>query len=249
MKCCKNCETPLEGPFCRQCGQRDIDLERPLPELFGEVARESLDVDGRAMRTLRTLFSRPGMLTTEYLAGRRQRYTPPFRLYLIFSLLFFVVAAWAVGQGVLLLPGQTLEADAPGQARFISDDLPRLMFLFLPVFALLLKVAFRQRLYFDHLIHSLHIHSAAYVVLIFVLPMEDMANRLWWALILQFGLTFYLLAYLVISLRHVYGSTWRATGAKAVVILFAYMTLVAGASEALSHLTMAGSEALPFLTD
>lgn len=111
------------------------------------MARESLDVDGRAMRTLRILFRRPGMLTAEYLSGRRQCYTPPFRLYLIFSLYFFVVAAGAVGQGVLLHSGQTLEADAPGQARFISDDLPRLMFLFLPVFALLLKVAFRHRLY------------------------------------------------------------------------------------------------------
>jgi hypothetical protein len=86
-------------------------------------------------------------------------------------------------------------------------------------------------------------------VLIFVLPIEDLANRLWWALILQFSLTFYLLAYLVISLQHVYGASWRAADAKAIGILFVHMTLVAGASEALSHLTMSGSDALPFLTD
>jgi hypothetical protein len=32
-------------------------------------------------------------LTNEYIAGRRVKYLPPFRMYLIFSLLFFLVAA------------------------------------------------------------------------------------------------------------------------------------------------------------
>ena len=46
----------------------------------------------------------------------------------------------------------------------MSDQMPRLMFLLLPVFALLLKAFFRDRLYFDHLIFSLHLHSAAFVI-------------------------------------------------------------------------------------
>ncbi|MBN4075096.1 DUF3667 domain-containing protein [Gammaproteobacteria bacterium AH-315-E17] len=39
------------------------------------------------------LLFKPGKLTNEYIAGRRVRYLPPFRLYLIFSILFFLVAA------------------------------------------------------------------------------------------------------------------------------------------------------------
>jgi len=249
MKHCRNCDTRLEGPFCPQCGQRDVDLERPLPALLGQVVSEALDVDGRAMRTLRTLFHRPGVLTNEFLEGHRRRYSSPIRLYLVISVLFFVVAAWVVGQGMLLGEGQSLEADAPGQARFVSEDLPRLMFVLLPVFALLLKAAFWRRLYFEHLIHALHIHSAAYLILVFLLPLEDAANRLVWALILQLGLTVYLFAYLLISVRRVYAASWPAAVGKTVGILLAYMVLVAGLSEALSFLTMPEASALPFLTD
>ncbi len=110
--------------------------------------------------------------TSEFLAGRRKLYSPPFRLYLVISLVFFVIAAWVAGQGILLNDGQTMEANAAGQERFFSDQVPRLMFVLLPVFALILKTAFRQRPYFHHLIHALHLHSAAYVVLAFMLPLE-----------------------------------------------------------------------------
>jgi hypothetical protein len=249
MTHCRNCETPLQGPFCAQCGQRDVDLERPVSALLSEVARETLDVDGRAMRTLWTLFRRPGLLTSEFLAGRRKHYSPPFRLYLVISLLFFVIAGWVVGRGVLLGADQTLQTDAPGQARFVSEDLPRLMFVLLPVFALLLKAAYRRRLYFDHLIHALHLHSAAYVLLAFLLPLEDVANRQWWALAMQLVLTAYLFGNFLASLRHVYGASWRVTTGKGLGILLAYVILVAGVSEALSHALLQDSAALPFLTD
>ncbi len=235
MTRCKNCDMPLEASFCPQCGQKNIELERPLPELLGEVVRETFDVDGRAIRTLWTLFRRPGVLTSEFLAGRRRLYIPPFRLYLVISVLFFVVAAWVVGLGILLNEGQTLKADAPGQARFVADDLPRLMFILLPVFALLLKAAFRQRLYFDHLIHSLHLHSAAYVVLALMLPLEQAADRHWLLMVIQFALFGYLLAFFVISLQHVYRASWLVTGGKAVGILLGYLVLVAISFEAASH--------------
>ena len=50
--------------------------------------------DGRIMATLRGLL-RPGFLTGEYLAGRRAHYLPPLRVYLIVSVIYFVVAAAA----------------------------------------------------------------------------------------------------------------------------------------------------------
>lgn len=236
----------MEANFCPQCGQKNIDLERPLPELIADAVRGALDVDGRAIRTLWTLIRRPGVLTSEFLVGRRKLYSPPFRLYLVISVLFFVVAAWVAGQGILLNEGQT---DAVGQARLFADYVPRLMFILLPAFALLLKAAFWQRLYFDHLIHSLHLHSAAYVVLALMLPLEKPANGLGLATVIQAVLFVYLLASFVISLQHVYRASWLVTAAKAVAILLAYMGVVAGSLEAASHFMMPDSAALPFLTD
>lgn len=249
MTHCRNCNTPLEANFCPQCGQKNIDLERPLPELLSEVVRETFDVDGRAVRTLKTLFGRPGVLTSEFLAGRRRLYTPPFRLYLVISVLFFVLVSWVVGQGMFLNEGQTLESDAPVQARFISEDVPRLMFVLLPVFAVLLKVAYRRRLYFEHLIHSLHLHSAAYVILAVMLPLERAANRNWLALLVQLVLVGYLLGSFVISLHHVYRASWWLSAGKALGIWTAYVIVIAATWEAASHLPTRDSVVLPFLTD
>jgi hypothetical protein len=249
MTTCKNCDAPLEARYCPQCGQRDIELDRPLPELLREVFRETLDVDGRAARTLWTLFRHPGVLTSEYLAGRRRRYSPPFRLYLIISLLFFVLTAWIAGQGILLDEGQTLEVDAAGQARLFADYVPRLMFILLPVFALILKVAFRRRLYFDHLIHALHLHSALFITLMLILPLERVAAQSMLAMIVQLVLFAYLLMIFIISVRHVYQVRWPMATIKSFGIMIGYMALVAAVFEAASQFTMPDSARLPFFTD
>jgi hypothetical protein len=249
MRSCKNCDTPLEARYCPQCGQRDINLDRPLHELLRQALRETLDVDGRAAQTLWTLLRRPGLLTSEYLAGRRRRYSPPFRLYLIISLLFFVLTSWVAGQGILLDEGQTLEVDAPGQARLFADYVPRLMFILLPVFALFLKVAFRKRLYFDHLIHALHLHSALFIVLMLMLPLERIAAQSILAMIIQLVLFGYLLTIFIISVRHVHRVSWPIATIKSIVIMIGYMALVAGVFEAASEFTMPDSTRLPFLTD
>jgi len=40
--------------------------------LIGDVVKETFELDGRAALTVKTLFRRPGMLTYEFLAGRRR---------------------------------------------------------------------------------------------------------------------------------------------------------------------------------
>ena len=238
MAPCKNCETPLTGNFCSQCGQKDVELERPLLALLGEVIQEAFDVDGRAARTARALLFHPGLLTSEFLAGRRRHYSSPMRLYIVISLLFFVVAAWVASQGILLTDGQTLETDGAGQARLFADFVPRLMFIMLPVFALILKIAYRKRLYFDHLIHSLHLHSATYIVLALELPLERVASSSVYAAGVQLVLIIYLLVHFIISIHRVYRTGWIGATSKAVVVLTGYIMLVALGFEAASKVML-----------
>jgi hypothetical protein len=223
---CKNCQTPLTGDYCGNCGQRNIDLERPIWTLVADVIKETFEVDGRAWLTIKTLFRHPGLLTSEYLAGRRRKYTPPLRLYLVTSISFFVLVAWLAQSGVLLDPGQDPRFDAAVQARFLSDDLPRLMFVLLPVFALLLKAMYFRRLYFDHLIFSFHLHTAGYVVLALMLPLEDVANESVGLLIAQFVLLACFLAYFVIAVRRVYASSWLVAVPKSAAVLLGYLIVV-----------------------
>ena len=231
MSECRNCQTPLDGKYCGNCGQRNVDLEQPIWDLAADVIKETFEVDGRAWLTIKTLFRHPGRLTSEFLAGRRRSYTPPLRLYLVTSIAFFVFAAWLAQTGVLLDPGQDPRFDAAVQARFLSDDLPRLMFVLLPVFALLLKAAYFRRLYFDHLIFSIHLHTAGYLVLALMLPLEDLANEHVGLMIVQLVLLIYFLAYFVIAVQRVYGSSWLVTALRSAAVLFGYMIVVSVAIE------------------
>jgi hypothetical protein len=117
----------------------------------------------------------------------------------------------------------------------MSDDLPRLMFVLLPMFALLLKIAYAKRLYFDHLIFSIHLHSATYVILAIMLPLEELANRHTVLMILQVLLLVYFIAYFVIALRRVYKSSWFVVAFKSTAVMLAYMVVVSVAIENTSN--------------
>jgi hypothetical protein len=92
---CLNCGAPITGPFCARCGQRDVPPYPSVRELAIDAVTEFSGWDGRLASTLRALIRRPGFLTHEFLEGRRIRYISPLRLYLISSLVYFVVAAAA----------------------------------------------------------------------------------------------------------------------------------------------------------
>ena len=94
------------------------------------------------------------------------------------------------------------------------------------VFALLIKALFWRRLYFDHLIFSVHLHSAAYVILALMLPLEQSAGEHWIPLVLQVIVLGYFLSYIVISLRRVYGASWLVSSAKSLAALAGYMVIV-----------------------
>jgi hypothetical protein len=94
---CLNCDAELSGPFCAACGQRAVPANPSVSELAGDAWEELSGYDGRIVATFRAL-PHPGRLTTNYIAGRRARYLPPVRLYLIVSVLYFVIAAAAPEQ-------------------------------------------------------------------------------------------------------------------------------------------------------
>lgn len=89
---CLNCGTRLRGQYCGVCGQRARNRLISLWQLISEAFGDLLEIDSRLWRTLIPLLSRPGRLTRDYLEGRRARYMPPFRTYLVLSVIFFVVA-------------------------------------------------------------------------------------------------------------------------------------------------------------
>ena len=99
---CKNCGAVLLGRFCVNCSQA-ADVHVPTTkELLHELLEGLTHSDSRLWRTLKTLWFKPGKLTEEFVAGRRIAYLPPFRLYLILSILFFLIASFMHTKVVLV---------------------------------------------------------------------------------------------------------------------------------------------------
>lgn len=87
---CKNCGAVLENTYCGDCGQRGKEVRRPVIGLAQDVLIDTLALDGKLLRSIRLLLIWPGRLARHYLDGKRMSHTPPFRLYLFTSLVFFL---------------------------------------------------------------------------------------------------------------------------------------------------------------
>jgi hypothetical protein len=90
---CKNCDAVLLGRFCINCSQAANVHVPTTRELMHELLEGLTHSDSRLWRTLTTLWFKPGKLTEEFVAGRRVAYLPPFRLYLIVSIVCFLIAS------------------------------------------------------------------------------------------------------------------------------------------------------------
>lgn len=88
---CANCGAPLAGEYCSNCGQRHEPHVHTIAHFASEAFESITHADSRLWRTLGYLLTRPGLLTREFFAGRRARYLPPFRLYIVISVVFFLV--------------------------------------------------------------------------------------------------------------------------------------------------------------
>ncbi len=234
---CVECGAVLRGQFCAECGQErvgadDLDFRR----VVGDAAREATDLNGKLPRTLGALVARPGLLTVDFVAGRRRRWFGPVKLFLLTSVAYYVLA-WAAYDAagsrpdVRKIPGFGRVAAAKGmQPDALAAGLDRTLrrsteattnVLAAPALALGVAALFRgrrRRRYGEHLVFTLHylalrnllgMLQVAGIVLAGG-PKHPLALTVWSALTFLPGPVWTWLA-----LRRVYGAqgvTWR-TGA------------------------------------
>lgn len=126
---CLNCGTLLTGQYCASCGQRAKSRLISIFELLRDAFGDLFELDSRLWRTLLPLAVRPGQLTRDYLMGRRARYMPPFRTYLVLSLAFFLIAFNPLEKLSLLLAPveqeQQQEPPSPARAAEIREQVLR----------------------------------------------------------------------------------------------------------------------------
>ncbi|HEU4652075.1 MAG TPA: DUF3667 domain-containing protein [Croceibacterium sp.] len=87
---CLNCGEPLDGPYCRMCGQRG-HVHKTLGAFLHDMLHGVFHFEGKTWRTLPMLAQRPGELTRRYIAGERARFVSPMALFLFSVFLMFAV--------------------------------------------------------------------------------------------------------------------------------------------------------------
>jgi Protein of unknown function (DUF3667) len=247
---CLNCGAPMSQRFCSACGQAAIDPNPSLGEFVHEAAAEFLHWDGKLAATFRLLFTKPGELTREYLAGRRASYLSPLRVYLTCSVLFFALKALAPEPKIVAHPGSTqvgmltIQEDTVGASlqaidrmahsqstsdrvagrvlgnalrhgdqtqASLSQSIPNVMFVLVPIFAGLIALVFRNRRmrYPQHLAFALHTHAFLFLALLLQLTPRITRNAVVDALAVASSFVI-IAAYTALAIRRVYGGSLAA---------------------------------------
>ena len=174
------------------------------------MASDVLGADSSTWRTLRTLLTRPGGLTVEYLAGHRRRFLPPLRVYLLASVPF------------LALAGSTPAGQSMSQVQPAA------------VYAALLR---RTRATFTrHLVFTLHLHAFGFVTAslaqaVWYLPPHLLGRILAGAFALA------PVVYLPFAIRRTYGTSWWRSLATVVGAVVVDALLLAPSAAAALQLT------------
>ncbi|MEP6465534.1 MAG: DUF3667 domain-containing protein [Parafilimonas sp.] len=79
------------GRFCCVCGQENIEPRETFLQLISHFVYDLFHYDGKFFLTLKTLLLKPGLLTHEYVHGRRASYLHPIRMYVFTSAIFFII--------------------------------------------------------------------------------------------------------------------------------------------------------------
>jgi hypothetical protein len=123
----------------------------------------------------------------------------------------------------------------------ILHNIPKMMFILLPLFALILKLVYfrSKKYYYEHLIYSFHVHSALFLSFLILTGLKwffhlfyDISNTLGciWSI--------YILWYIYRSLRTFYGSKRWVTVAKILFLMFSYLIVFAISSVIVIAVTM-----------
>lgn len=198
---CPNCKVQVTTPFCATCGEhplkpRELTLRQLLRQLF--VVFSSLD--GKVLRTLRTLITRPGELTRAFFEGRRKPFIGGFQIFILANVLFFAMQSLtkmkiftntldyrlnddellgAFGRALvdtrLAATGRTFDQYAPVFNQAVATNAKSLIGLMVPVLALVPPLLFwrRKRPFAVHVIFALHFY--AFLLLLFCVPLAATA--------------------------------------------------------------------------
>jgi hypothetical protein len=196
-KSCVSCGATLTGPYCAQCGEKvlsHLDLDwrhyafHELPNALGHA-------EGKLLRTMLSLFTRPGELAHAFVSGRRRVFVGPLKLYLAAFVLFTLTASFTgllelslperarqldpthlldqliAARGTIAWNDPALQARIASRAHWLSEAGTFLIYVFVALVLQVVLSAARRR-YLEHLVLALNVLTFYLVVMAVVQPLS-----------------------------------------------------------------------------
>ena len=86
---CPNCGSVRPNVFCGYCGQNSRDYNDSFWTIVKDAIGEMFELDGRVIRSIRSIFRHPGQLSLAFAENRRANFVNPFRLFMFTTILWF----------------------------------------------------------------------------------------------------------------------------------------------------------------
>tara|TARA_B100001250_G_scaffold185417_1_gene159472 strand:- start:933 stop:1691 length:759 start_codon:yes stop_codon:yes gene_type:complete len=173
---CSNCNRSLQGVYCSNCGQKDLESLK-FRYLFKEFVDHNLDIDSKLFITLKYLITKPWFLTVEYWKGKRARYTSPFKTYLLISFIYFLLVSISTEpeniredfKSSAKKDDSSIELEQSIDRVFSSPDNEKMgeLLIILPLFTIAFFLANRKKksLFLSHhLIAAVNLNSAFFII-------------------------------------------------------------------------------------
>tara|TARA_B100001287_G_C22560108_1_gene471013 strand:+ start:116 stop:949 length:834 start_codon:yes stop_codon:yes gene_type:complete len=249
---CKNCGFKIQLKYCSKCGQKNSELLK-LKDFFKEIFKDFTELDFRILVTLKKLFTNPGFLTREYWAGKKIKYTHPFKLFVFSGIIYFLLmpTQWSaydseMGREVLLNENEKEVMTVAIRGYEVKIENPLLISSFknyqiigskyereidvvlaptVTALCIMLVHLNYKNLYFSHhLITSLHT-SAFYYLLSSILIIISMALPSLTLVTVESLEILLFLPYLFLSLKNIYNNSIIITILKVFFLVFLFGTL------------------------
>src|SRR3954467_12962138 len=88
--CCVGCGSAVTGRYCADCGEHTEPHDYSMTHLVTEVLETTAHLDGRVFTSFRSLLTRPGQLTGDFLAGKRKSQVGPVQMFVLCNVLYFL---------------------------------------------------------------------------------------------------------------------------------------------------------------